>query len=59
MVADGSKGSERKAPPRTARLGLDEPDRRRPKSRNLRPLVGLVPLVLAIAAGWRWRSCRC
>jgi ATP-binding cassette, subfamily B, bacterial len=27
--------------------GLDEPDKRRPKSRNLRPLVGLVPLVLA------------
>jgi ATP-binding cassette, subfamily B, bacterial len=27
-------------------VGLDEPDKRRPKSRNLRPLVGLVPLVL-------------
>ena len=25
---------------------LDEPDRRRPKSRNLRPLIGLMPLVM-------------
>jgi ATP-binding cassette, subfamily B, bacterial len=27
-------------------IALDEPDRRRPKSRNLRPLIGLVPLVV-------------
>jgi ATP-binding cassette subfamily B protein len=27
-------------------IGLDEPDKRRPKSRNLRPLIGLVPLLL-------------
>ena len=37
---------------------LDEPDRRRPKSRNLRPLIGLMPLVmlyrgrLALALLW-------
>ncbi|MFW6076147.1 MAG: ABC transporter, partial [Hyphomicrobiales bacterium] len=27
-------------------IGLHEPDKRRPKSRNLRPLVELVPMVL-------------
>jgi ATP-binding cassette, subfamily B, bacterial len=33
------------AEPATA-PSLDEPDRRRPKSRNLRPLIGLMPLVM-------------
>jgi ATP-binding cassette subfamily B protein len=33
------------ADPATA-PSLDEPDRRRPKSRNLRPLIGLMPLVM-------------
>jgi ATP-binding cassette, subfamily B, bacterial len=45
MAAEAATERPAASPESGELIEVDEPDKRRPKSRNLRPLIGLVPLV--------------